>query len=231
MVKQLSKANPTKKRHKVNCQNVSVNAVATPARNPIKLAPIKAGILPYWSAIHPKISPPKIAPTKKILWAMVGRASYWQTHPSCQQKPTVEWFTLGDDKRSQEFRKNVHVPIKFPCRTSGIPNETRFLFLPPLPFSARKLKIRRKFSRIKNAVCSGCWQNCEEKFSFPAGNVFGEFAKQKKISRFSHVCRFRKFKNRIQTFFYKVAVVSNIYIHIYIYVDVIKFLKVIICVY
>lgn len=47
MVKQLSNANPTKKRHNVNCQKVLVKAVATPAKNPIKLAPISAGILPY----------------------------------------------------------------------------------------------------------------------------------------------------------------------------------------
>lgn len=47
IVKQLSKANPTKKRHNANCQKVFVNAVAIPARNPIILAPIKAGILPY----------------------------------------------------------------------------------------------------------------------------------------------------------------------------------------
>lgn len=47
MVKQLSKANPTKNRQTANCQKFTVKAVATPAKNPMRLAPIKAGILPY----------------------------------------------------------------------------------------------------------------------------------------------------------------------------------------
>ena len=82
IVKQLSKANPKRKRHAANSQKFVENAVATPAKNPTMLVPTKAGILPYRSAIHPKISPPKIAPTKKILCAKVGRAAFSQTHSS-----------------------------------------------------------------------------------------------------------------------------------------------------
>lgn len=67
MVKQLSNAKPTKNRHSANFQKLSASTVATPARNPVTLAPTSAGILPYLSAIHPNKRPPKIAPTKKTL--------------------------------------------------------------------------------------------------------------------------------------------------------------------
>ena len=67
MVKQLSKANPQRQRHTKNCQKFLENAVATPAKHPTMFVPIKAGILPYRSAIHPKIKPPNIAPMKKAL--------------------------------------------------------------------------------------------------------------------------------------------------------------------
>lgn len=69
MVKQLSKANPTKNRHNVNCQKLTEKAVATPAKQPTIFAPINAGIRPYLSAIQPNIKPPKIAPTKNTLCA------------------------------------------------------------------------------------------------------------------------------------------------------------------
>lgn len=132
IVKQLSKANPTKKRHKVNCQKLTVNAVATPARNPIRLAPIKAGILPYWSATHPKINPPKIAPIKKILWAMVGSASYWQTHPSCNRKLRSNNLLLITISITGIF-SNFNVSIKWIFDQSfEISNEAR---LCPLFFS------------------------------------------------------------------------------------------------
>lgn len=66
IVKQLSKAKPTKNRHKQNCQKDVENAVSTPAQRPVRLVPTKAGMRPYRSAIQPKISPPTIAPQKKI---------------------------------------------------------------------------------------------------------------------------------------------------------------------
>lgn len=46
IVKQLSKAKPTRKRHRLNCQKFVTKAVATPATKPIKLQPAKAGIRP-----------------------------------------------------------------------------------------------------------------------------------------------------------------------------------------
>jgi len=92
MVKQLSKAKPTKKRHNANFQKLSASTVATPARNPVTFAPTSAGILPYLSAIHPKIRPPKIAPTKKTLWAVVGSALFSHTHPSCNQRSNYSWI-------------------------------------------------------------------------------------------------------------------------------------------
>lgn len=73
IVKQLSKANPTRNLHKLNCQKFVTNAVPTPAANPIKLQPANAGILPYLSAIHPNSNPPQIAPKKKIDCDKVGR--------------------------------------------------------------------------------------------------------------------------------------------------------------
>lgn len=163
IVKQLSKANPTKKRHKVNCQKLTVNAVATPARNPIKLAPIKAGILPYWSAIHPKINPPKIAPMKKILWAMVGSASYWQTHPSCNRKLQSNDLLLITITISQEFYSNFNATIKRIFEQSfEIANETRlcpFLF----PFEERRRRNLRP--RAFSHPSSGCLLPLEEQFS------------------------------------------------------------------
>lgn len=74
MVKQLSKANPTKKRQRQNCQKDEEKAVRTPAARPVRLVPTRAGMRPYRSAIQPKISPPTMAPQKKMAWAIVGRA-------------------------------------------------------------------------------------------------------------------------------------------------------------
>lgn len=67
IVKQLSKAKPTKNRHSENSQKEVAKTVAIPAMNPAMFVPTKAGILPYRSAIHPNINPPKIAPTKNML--------------------------------------------------------------------------------------------------------------------------------------------------------------------
>lgn len=64
MVKQLSKAIPTKNLHKQKVQNELQNAVPIPAANPIKFVPTKAGILPLLSASQPNTRPPKIAPQK-----------------------------------------------------------------------------------------------------------------------------------------------------------------------
>lgn len=47
IVKQLSKANPYKKRQIVKAKKLDVNAVAMPAVKPAILAPTSAGILPY----------------------------------------------------------------------------------------------------------------------------------------------------------------------------------------
>lgn len=82
IVKQLSKANPTKNRHRQNVQKLVENAVATPATNPIKLQPANAGMRPYRSAIHPKRSPPTMAPMKKMAWEYVGNLSLSQTQLS-----------------------------------------------------------------------------------------------------------------------------------------------------
>lgn len=79
MVKQLSKAIPTKKRQRQKDQNVVQNAVAIPPMRPAILVPIRAGILPYLSAIQPKISPPSIAPQKKMDCAVDGSAEFEQT--------------------------------------------------------------------------------------------------------------------------------------------------------
>lgn len=46
IVKQLSKANPTKNRHIVKLQKLSVNAVATPATAPKMFVATRAGIRP-----------------------------------------------------------------------------------------------------------------------------------------------------------------------------------------
>lgn len=90
MVKQLSKAKPTKKRQSANSQKLVASIVATPAKKPVTLAPTSAGILPYLSAIQPKMRPPKIAPTKKMLCAVVGSALYSHTHPSCKRRSGIE---------------------------------------------------------------------------------------------------------------------------------------------
>lgn len=82
IVKQLSKANPTRNRHKLNCQKLPTKAVAIPATNPIELQPAKAGIRPYRSAIHPNNNPPQIAPKKKIDWDNVGKKSFSHTQSS-----------------------------------------------------------------------------------------------------------------------------------------------------
>lgn len=89
IVKQLSKAIPTRKRQTQKCQKLVQNAVAMPPTKPTKFVPTRAGILPIRSAIQPKINPPKIAPQKKMDWAVCGRAEFSQTqfcykiiHPS-----------------------------------------------------------------------------------------------------------------------------------------------------
>lgn len=74
IVKQLSKAKPTKNLHSVNCQKDVVKAESTPAMRPVRLVPTRAEIRPYLSAIQPKIRPPIIAPQKNMDWAIVGRA-------------------------------------------------------------------------------------------------------------------------------------------------------------
>lgn len=66
MVKQLSKAIPTKNLQKQKDQKLCTAAVASPPANPTKFVPTRAGILPYRSATQPKINPPKIDPTKKM---------------------------------------------------------------------------------------------------------------------------------------------------------------------
>ena len=96
-----------------------MNAVATPARNPIILAPIKAGILPYWSAIHPKINPPNMAPMKKILWATVGKESYWQTHPSYSRKLQSNDLLLDNEKYIKFFKIELKKRKEFVNKTSS----------------------------------------------------------------------------------------------------------------
>lgn len=98
IVKQLSKAKPTKNRHSANSQKLPASTVATPAKNPVTLAPTNAGILPYLSAIHPKIRPPKIAPTKKTLWAVVGSALCSHTQPNCNRDLGSNNLFLGSTR-------------------------------------------------------------------------------------------------------------------------------------
>lgn len=86
MVKQLSKAMPTKKRHTQNDQKELQNAVAIPAANPTKLVPTKAETRPCLSANQPNTKPPSIAPPKKIAWAIVGRAELSHTQFCLKKK-------------------------------------------------------------------------------------------------------------------------------------------------
>lgn len=79
IVKQLSKANPTKNLHKANCQKFPVKAVKSPAIKPTILHPAKAGTLPNLSAIQPNNRPPTIAPMKNIDCASVGSVEFSQT--------------------------------------------------------------------------------------------------------------------------------------------------------
>lgn len=73
MVKQLSNAKPTRKRHKLNSQKLPVYAVAIPAMKPIELQPTNAGIRPNLSAIQPNNNPPNMAPMKKMDCDSVGK--------------------------------------------------------------------------------------------------------------------------------------------------------------
>lgn len=57
---------PTRNRQTEKVQNVVQKAVAIPPTKPIRFVPTKAGILPNLSAIHPKTSPPSMAPQKNI---------------------------------------------------------------------------------------------------------------------------------------------------------------------
>lgn len=86
MVKQLSKAIPTKKRQTQNDQKELQNAVAIPAANPTKLVPTKAATRPCLSANQPNTKPPNIAPPKKIAWAIVGNAELSHTQFCLKRK-------------------------------------------------------------------------------------------------------------------------------------------------
>lgn len=79
IVKQLSKAIPTKKRQRQKLQKELQNAVATPAVNPTKLVPTRAETRPCLSANQPNTKPPRIAPPKKIAWAIEGSAEFSHT--------------------------------------------------------------------------------------------------------------------------------------------------------
>lgn len=80
IVKQLSNANPTMKRHNVNVTKLFENAVRMPPTKPNRFEPTSAGMRPYRSAIHPKSSPPTMAPQKNTDWAIDGRAALSHTH-------------------------------------------------------------------------------------------------------------------------------------------------------
>lgn len=86
IVKQLSKAIPTKNLHKQNDQKVVQKAVAIPPTKPAIFVPTKAGILPYLSAIQPKINPPNMAPQKKMDCAVEGNAEFEHTQFSYETK-------------------------------------------------------------------------------------------------------------------------------------------------
>ncbi len=68
-VKQLSKAMPMRKREKANRPNVVETVVMTPAKAPIKLHKIRAGMRPKRSAMKPRTIPPTILPPKKTACA------------------------------------------------------------------------------------------------------------------------------------------------------------------
>lgn len=57
--------------------------------------PTIAGILPNLSAIHPKISPPKIDPQKKTACVVAGYSSLSHTHPSCECKMELFYSKLA----------------------------------------------------------------------------------------------------------------------------------------
>lgn len=79
MVKQLSNAIPTKNLQAANVQKEEHMVVAIPPIKPTKLVPTRAGILPSRSANHPNTKPPKMAPQKKIDWAVLGNAALSHT--------------------------------------------------------------------------------------------------------------------------------------------------------
>lgn len=62
----LSKANPEKNLQIANDQNEPVFADAMVAIKAAMLQYTTAGILPLWSATHPKRNPPMIEPQKNI---------------------------------------------------------------------------------------------------------------------------------------------------------------------
>lgn len=82
----MSKAKPKKKRHTENSQKFPAKTVAMPDKKPVIFAPTNAGTRPNRSAIHPNINPPKMAPTKKMLWAVFGKALSSQTHSSYNKR-------------------------------------------------------------------------------------------------------------------------------------------------
>lgn len=89
IVKQLSKAIPTKNLQTQNDQKLVQKVVAIPPTKPAMLVPIKAGILPYLSAIQPNTNPPNMAPQKKMDCAVEGKAEFEQTQSSCKTRDII----------------------------------------------------------------------------------------------------------------------------------------------
>lgn len=96
IVKQLSNANPTTKRHNVNVTKLFEYPVKTPPTKPKRFEPTSAGMRPYRSATQPNSKPPTIAPQKNTDWAIDGNAAFSQTHSNCKQSELLifAWLRL-----------------------------------------------------------------------------------------------------------------------------------------
>lgn len=138
IVKQLSNANPTIKRHTENIQKFVENAVAIPPTKPNKFDMTNEGIRPYRSAIQPNNKPPTIAPQKKIDCAIDGSAELSQTHSNCKTIKTIKinlkWMLVQTPPQIAYFSWNGRIRnfdlIKFPSifASNSFPAWIRFCY-------------------------------------------------------------------------------------------------------
>lgn len=126
IVKQLSKAIPTKNLHMQKLKNEPHQVVAIPLRNPIRFDPTRAGSRPNLSANHPNIKPPNIAPPKNIAWAVWGEAAFSQTQFSWKKnrswkKLQKKWY-WELTKKTDRFRIRIQTNIRKKSFPSYITN-------------------------------------------------------------------------------------------------------------